>query len=62
LLAYCRRVLFDPMGFGPADWARGRDGEFRAASGLRLLPRDFLKIPWPADKVERWPIDRLSPR
>jgi len=44
LLAYCRRVLFDPMGFGPADWARGRDGEFRAASGLRLLPRDFLKI------------------
>ena len=35
LLAYCRRVLFDPMGFGPADWARGRDGEFRAASGLR---------------------------
>jgi CubicO group peptidase (beta-lactamase class C family) len=44
LLAYCRRVLFDPMGFGPADWARGRDGEFRAASGLRLLPRDLLKI------------------
>ena len=43
-LAYCRRVLFDPMGFGPADWARGRDGEFRAASGLRLLPRDLLKI------------------
>src|ERR1700719_2109549 len=44
LLAYCRRVLCDPMGFGPADWARGRDGEFRAASGLRLLPRDLLKI------------------
>jgi CubicO group peptidase (beta-lactamase class C family) len=22
----------------------GRDGEFRAASGLRLLPRDLLKI------------------
>jgi CubicO group peptidase (beta-lactamase class C family) len=44
LLAYCRRVLFDPMGFGPADWASGRDGEFRAASGLRLLPRDLLKI------------------
>jgi len=44
LLDYCRRVLFDPMGFGPADWARGRDGEFRAASGLRLLPLDLLKI------------------
>ncbi len=44
LLDYCRRVLFDPMGFGPVDWAKGRDGEFRAASGLRLLPRDLLKI------------------
>jgi CubicO group peptidase (beta-lactamase class C family) len=44
LLAYCRRVLFDPMDFGATDWARGRDGEFRAASGLRLLPRDLLKI------------------
>src|SRR5215813_11243796 len=44
LLAYCRRVLFDPMGVGPADWAKGQDGEFRAASGLRLLPGDLLKI------------------
>jgi CubicO group peptidase (beta-lactamase class C family) len=45
LLGYCRRVLFDPMDFGPAAWARGkRDGELRAASGLRLLPRDLLKI------------------
>src|SRR6516165_3601531 len=44
LLAYCRRVLFDPIGFGPVDWAKGRDGEYRAASGLRLLPRDLLKI------------------
>lgn len=44
LLAYCRRVLFDPMGFGPAGWSQGRDGEYRAASGLRLLPRDLLKI------------------
>ena len=44
LLPYCQRVLFDPMGFGPVDWARGKDGEFRAASGLRLLPHDLLKI------------------
>ena len=22
LLGYCRRVLFDPMGFGPVDWAK----------------------------------------
>ncbi|MBR0874769.1 serine hydrolase [Bradyrhizobium tropiciagri] len=45
LLPYCRRVLFDPLGFGAVDWAKGRrDGEYRAASGLRLLPRDLLKI------------------
>jgi CubicO group peptidase (beta-lactamase class C family) len=44
LPAYARRVLFDPMGFGPSEWAISRDGEPRAASGLRLLPRDLLKV------------------
>lgn len=44
LLTYARRVLFDPLGFGPAEWTKGNDGETRAASGLRLLPRDMLKI------------------
>ena len=44
LLAYSRHVLFDPLQFGLAEWARGNDGEPRAASGLRLLPRDMLKI------------------
>src|SRR3954451_17158429 len=44
LPAYCRRVLFDPLGFGPSAWSIGADGEPRAASGLRLLPRDLVKI------------------
>lgn len=44
LPAYARRVLFDPMGFGSSEWAVSRDGEPRAASGLRLLPRDLLKV------------------
>jgi CubicO group peptidase (beta-lactamase class C family) len=44
LLAYARRVLFDPLEFGPAEWTKGDDGEPHAASGLRLLPRDMLKI------------------
>jgi len=44
LPAYCRRVLFDPLGFGPSDWRVGHDGEPRAASGARLLPRDLVKI------------------
>lgn len=44
LLPYCRRVLFDPLDFGPSEWNIGRDGEPRAASGLRLLPRDLVKV------------------
>ena len=44
LLAYTRRVLFDPLGFGPAEWTKGSDGEPHTASGLRLLPRDMLKV------------------
>jgi CubicO group peptidase (beta-lactamase class C family) len=44
LPAYARRVLFDPMGFGPSEWAISADGEPRAASGCRLLPRDLLKV------------------
>ena len=44
LPAYARRVLFDPMGFGPSEWAISADGEPRAASGCRLLPRDLLKL------------------
>jgi CubicO group peptidase (beta-lactamase class C family) len=44
LLPYCRRVLFDPLDFGLAEWAKGKDGKYRAASGARLLPRDLVKI------------------
>jgi CubicO group peptidase (beta-lactamase class C family) len=44
LFEFARRALFEPMGFGPADWAQGKDGEPFAASGLRLLPRDMLKV------------------
>ena len=41
---YARRVLFDPMGFGPSEWSVGNDGEPHTASGLRLPPRDMLKV------------------
>jgi len=41
---YARRALFDPLGFGPSKWTTGHDGEPHAASGLRLLPRDMLKV------------------
>jgi CubicO group peptidase (beta-lactamase class C family) len=38
---YARRVL---LGFGPSEWSVGNDGEPHTASGLRLSPRDMLKI------------------
>jgi CubicO group peptidase (beta-lactamase class C family) len=41
---YARRVLFEPLGFGPSEWTVDRHGEPHAASGLRLLPRDLLKV------------------
>jgi len=44
LHAYARRVLFDPLEFGPSEWAISGDGNEIAASGLRLLPRDMNKI------------------
>jgi CubicO group peptidase (beta-lactamase class C family) len=62
LLAYCSRVLFHPMGFGPADWARGEDGEYRASSGLRLLPRDLLKIGELVRAGGLWNSDPILPR
>lgn len=44
LLDYARRVLFEPLDFGPSEWTVDRVGEPHAASGLRLLPRDTLKV------------------
>jgi CubicO group peptidase (beta-lactamase class C family) len=36
--------LFAPLGITRFEWARGKDGTPSAASGLRLTPRDLLKI------------------
>ncbi|WP_083841400.1 serine hydrolase [Bradyrhizobium sp. STM 3843] len=44
LPAYCKRVLFDPLQFGAFEWHRDQHGDPIAASGLRLLPPDLLKI------------------
>jgi CubicO group peptidase (beta-lactamase class C family) len=44
LPAYCRRVLFEPLRFGAFEWYRDGRGNPIAASGLRLLPRDLVKI------------------
>src|SRR5258706_4408924 len=41
---YAREVLFEPLGMGPTDWFKGNDGELIAASGIRMTPRDLVKI------------------
>lgn len=41
---FARAALFDPLGIGPTEWARGRDGVPSAASGLRMTPRDLARV------------------
>jgi CubicO group peptidase (beta-lactamase class C family) len=41
---YARRVLFDPLGIGPAEWRAVREGETIFASGLGMRPRDLARI------------------
>jgi CubicO group peptidase (beta-lactamase class C family) len=41
---FARETLFAPLGITRFEWARGKDGTPSAASGLRLTPRDLLKI------------------
>jgi CubicO group peptidase (beta-lactamase class C family) len=61
LLAYSRRVLFDPLGFNPAEWTAGRDREARADSGLRLVPRDLLKLGMLVLAAGAWNGTRIVP-
>lgn len=41
---FAREVLFDPLGLGPTEWLSSPDGEPYAASGLRMTPRDLVRI------------------
>jgi CubicO group peptidase (beta-lactamase class C family) len=44
LPAFADQALFAPLGITAFEWAEGRDGVASAASGLRLCPRDLLRI------------------
>jgi CubicO group peptidase (beta-lactamase class C family) len=44
LQAFAQHALFAPLGIDAFEWAEGKDGIASAASGLRLRPRDLLRI------------------
>jgi CubicO group peptidase (beta-lactamase class C family) len=44
LPAFARQALFAPLAITTFEWATGKDGVPSAASGLRLRPRDLLRI------------------
>lgn len=44
LFAFAHERLFKPLGITEAQWVGGTDGEVAAASGLRMVPRDFARI------------------
>lgn len=41
---FAREALFEPLQIENSEWRRGMDGEPIAASGLRLTPRDLVRI------------------
>jgi CubicO group peptidase (beta-lactamase class C family) len=41
---YAREVLFEPLGIKRTEWRRGFHDEASAASGLRMTPRDLVRI------------------
>ena len=44
LADYAEEKLFTPLGIDTYQWAKGRDGAYIAASGLRLRPRALARI------------------
>lgn len=62
LFAYARERLFKPLGITEAQWVGGTDGEVAAASGLRMLARDFARIGQLILKHGRWNNSQIVPR
>jgi CubicO group peptidase (beta-lactamase class C family) len=41
---FARAALFEPLQITRTEWHQGTDGEVKAASGLRMTPRDLARI------------------
>ena len=59
--ACARETLFDPLGIGPTEWLIDRHGEPIAASGLRMTPRDLVRIGAMILKGGMWGERRVVP-
>lgn len=62
LFAYAQERLFKPLGVTEVQWVGGSDGEVAAASGLRMVPRDFARIGQLILKHGRWNNAQIVPR
>lgn len=51
---YARKMLFEPLGITTFEWRGDVAGMPSAASGLRLLPRDFAKLGLMFQRKGRW--------
>ncbi|MDG4799433.1 serine hydrolase [Micromonospora sp. WMMD980] len=58
---YAQATLFEPLGISRYEWMAGPDGVASAASGLRLAPRDLLRLGELVLREGMWRGQRLVP-
>jgi CubicO group peptidase (beta-lactamase class C family) len=61
LLEFAQEHLFAPLGITDMDWVTDRQGEPKAAAGLRLRPRDLAKIGQLVLQRGRWGEQEMIP-
>lgn len=61
LFQYATEKLFAPLGITEVQWVGGANGEVSAASGLRMIPRDFAKLGQLVLNKGRWGERQIVP-